>query len=257
VTGALKKENYQSISVKRKKDSDGQSGIKKPPIASTGLFSDLRHFFFNKPAISTLIKFKTPGERERFSKRIMQRTGIEVSRYSVLDLHKIGIMAPVNHVFEELLSWNGDSTCWPNYIAKADRINDQLENIQILLFEKKRLPFGLFSPLFHLTAIRIQKTPAESDYDNARYLLYKCSGGYPIGVFTMFVRSSIPGENEEEQSQLFMAVGFDFYGRKRKSRFNLMNIIWEKTHDRVTANTLNRFKQLCEWRFEKRQIGEG
>ncbi len=257
MTETIRKESHQPNSVKKKRDSDGLSGIKKPPVASTGLFSDLRNFFFNKPAISTLIKFKTPSEREQFSERIMQRTGIEVSRYSVLDLHKIGIVAPVNHVFEELLNWNGDSTCWPNYIARVHRVNDQLENIQILLFGKKRLPFGLFSPLFHLTAIRIQKTPADSDYDNARYLLYKCSGGYPIGVFSMFVRSSIPGENEKELSQLFMAVGFDFYGKKSKSRFNPVNIIWEKIHDRVTTNTLNRFKQLCEWRFEKRQSGEG
>ena len=247
--------DHQPISVKKKKDSDGQSSIKTPPAASTGLFSDIRNFFFNKPAISTLIKFKSSREREQFSERIMQRTGIEVSHYSVLDLHKIGIRAPVHHVFGELLNWNGDSTCWPNYIARVYRVNDQLENIQILLFGKKRLPFGLFSPLFHLTAIRIQKTPADSDYDNARYLLYKCSGGYPIGVFSMFVRSSIPDQNEKDQSQLFMAVGFDFYGRKNKSRFNPLNILWEKIHDRVTTNILNRFKQLCEWRFEKMQSG--
>jgi len=112
-------------------------------------------------------------------------------------------------------------------------------------------PFGLFSPLFRLNAIRIQRIPAPSDYDNARYLLYKCSGGYPIGIFSIYVRSSIANENESGQSQLLMGVGFDFYGRKNRLRFNPVNKIWELVHNRVTSNTLNRLKQLCEWRFEK------
>lgn len=232
-----------------------QPGIYKPPKASKGLFNDIWSFFLSKPKIPTLIKFKSKEEQEQFSRRIMQRIRVEVSQYSVLTLHKIAIDAPVQHVFNELLDWNGDSTCWPNYIAQVYREDGKLEKIKILLFGKKRLPFGIFSPLFYLTAIRIQRIPAESDYDNARYLLYKCSGGYPIGIFSMYVRTSIPEEGEVGQCQLFSGVGFDFYGKKNKFKYGPISILWEIVHNRVTAHTLNRLKQLCEWRFEKIQNG--
>ncbi len=106
-------------------------------------------------------------------------------------------------------------------------------------------------PLFFLNAIQIKKVPDAFDFDNARYLLYKCSGGYPIGIYIMYVRSSIPTMGEVAQSQLIFAVGFNFYGKEdlQKSR-KLVNIIWESFHNRVTSNVLNRVKQLCEWRIE-------
>jgi hypothetical protein len=227
----------------------------KPPVASKGILQDVRHFFLHNPPIPTLIKFDSSEEQESFSKRILQRTGLEVSKYSILNLHKIGIHAPVQHVFNELLDWSGDSTCWPNHIARVHRVDGKLENIQILLFGKK-FPLGILSPLFYMTAIRILRTPTSSDYDNARYLLYECSGGYPIGIFSMFVRSSIPEEQEHGQCQLFMAVGFDFYGRKSKYKRNPINRTWEMVHNRASVNIMNRFKQLCEWRFYKMQTGE-
>lgn len=229
---------------------------KKPPIASKSILGDIRHFFLHKPKTPTLITFESSEAQEAFSKRIMQRTGLEVSKYSILNLHKIGIDAPVQHVFNELLEWSGESTCWPNYIARVHRVNNRLENIQILLFGIKKMPFGFLSPLFSMSAIRIQKIPASSDYDNARYLLYACSGGYPIGIFSMFVRSAIPEENESGQCQLFMAVGFDFYGRKTKFKRNPINFTWELIHNRVSINIMHRFKELCEWRFEKIQNGQ-
>ena len=89
------------------------------------------------------------------------------------------------------------------------------------------------------------------DFDNARYLLYECSGGYPIGIFSIFIRSSVSDMGEEDKSQLFLAVGFNFYGKKdwiKKKR--LLNKIWEFVHDRVTANVLNRLKNLSEWQIE-------
>jgi len=230
-------------------------GSIKPPVASKGILQDVVHFLLHKPSIPTLIKFKTHAEQEAFSKRILQRTGLEVSKYSILNIHKIGIHAPVQHVFNELLDWSGDSTCWPNHIARVHRVNGELENIQILLFGMK-LPFGILSPLFYMNAIRILRTPGSSDYDNARYLLYECSGGYPIGIFSMFVRSSIPEEEEEGQSQLFMAVGFDFYGRKSRYKRNIISRTWEMIHNRASVNIMNRFKQLCEWRFYKMQNGQ-
>jgi hypothetical protein len=71
----------------------------------------------------------------------------------------------------------------------------------------------------------------------------------------MYVRSAIAGQGEIEQSQLFLAVGFNFYGKEHKLGINIVNKIWEKIHNRVTANVLHRFKQLCEWRFQRIQDG--
>ena len=99
------------------------------------------------------------------------------------------------------------------------------------------------------------RLPEVNESDNARYMLYRCSGGYPIGIFTMYVRSSIPSQEETEQSQLFLIVGFNFYGKKKITKMNIFNRAWEAMHDRVTSNILNRIKQLSEWRFEKIQRG--
>lgn len=216
----------------------------------------------HKPLIPTLIEFSSEAEKEDYSHRIMQRIGIDVTKYSVLNIHRIGINVPVQYAFEELLHWDGDSTCWPNHIATVNRLNGRLEHIQIFLLGRKKYPFGFkkgffglkFIPFFSLDAKRFQHLPGLSD-DNARYLLYDSSGGYPIGIFTMYVRSAIPKRMEIEKTQLFLAVGFNFYGKERKPRINLFNKIWEKVHNRVTANVLNRFKQLCEWRFQRIQDG--
>ncbi len=228
---------------------------KHPPSSSKNLLTDIWNFLIHKPESSTHVKLDSYEQREEYTQRVLQRIGMEVSGYSVLNFHKIGIEAPAGAIFEELLNWNGDSTCWPNHVAKVYRIEDQIEELEILLFGIKKFPFGWFSPLFKLNSIRIHRTPVFADTDNARYLLYKCSGGYPIGIFAMYVRSSVPANGESSQSQLFLGVGFDFYGKKKTSKFNIVNYIWAKIHNRVTSNTLNRLKQLCEWRFEKMQGG--
>jgi hypothetical protein len=167
----------------------------------------------------------------------------------VLNIHRIGIQVPVRYVFEELLSWDGDSTCWPNHIATVDRLDGRLEKIQIFLLGIKK-----FKPLFNLNAIKFQHLPGCSD-DNARYLLFDSSGGYPIGIFAMYVRSPIAEHKELEQTQLFFAVGFNFYGKVQRNNISIFNKIWEKIHNRVTANVLNRLKQLSEWRFQRLQDG--
>ena len=164
----------------------------------------------------------------------------------------------MSYVFNELLNWNGDSTCWPNHVAKVERVGEKIEEIRILPFGWSKYPFGIkkdflglnLIPLFYLNSIRIKKTPDEFDFDNARYLLYKSSGGYPIGIFTMYVRSSIAGLGEKAHSQLIFAVSFNFYGKEKQAN-KLVNKAWENTHNRVTANVLNRIKQLSEWRIEK------
>lgn len=220
-----------------------------PPEKSRGIFSDIRFFILHKPVIRTLIHFSSEAEREDYNHQIMQRIGIDVTQYSVLNIHRIGIEAPVRHVFEELLSWDGDSTCWPNHIATVDRLDGRLEQIQIFLLGRKK-----WKPLFSLNAKKFQHLPGISD-DNARYLLFDSIGGYPIGIFAMYVRSSIQEQREVEQTQLFFAVGFDFYGKTRSSNINIVNKVWEKIHNRVTSNILTRFKQLCEWRFQRLQDG--
>ena len=239
-----------------------QSGYKitkHPPSKSYGILSDIRCFFLNKPEISTRIKFHSDEERLVYTRSILQRTGIGVDMYKVLNIHRIGIEVPATFVFEELLKWNGDSSCWPNHIAKVALKDGELEHIQINLFGWPSDPFkrkkgiaGLrLFHLFNLNAIKIQTTPAPFDFDNARYLLYKCSGGYPIGVFSMYVRSSIPERGEKEMTQLFMMVGFNFYGNTTLSKLNIISKTWEAIHNRATTHIMNRLKQLCEWRFEK------
>jgi uncharacterized protein YbjT (DUF2867 family) len=235
-----------------------------PPGKSNGILSDIKNFLLHKPKVPTLIKFNSIAEKEDFSYRILQRLAVKITDYRILNIHKIGVDVPAKYVFEELLKWNGDSTCWPNHIAKVVRRNDQLENLDIYLFgwtkykawiKKLLIKFKLI-PLFKLNAIHFQKIPDPMAADNARYLLYESYGGYPIGVFTMYVRSSIDTQNENEQSQLFLMVGFNFYGKEQWSKRRFINRIWEKVHDRVTSNVLFRIKKLCEWRFDKIQSGQ-
>ncbi len=232
---------------------------KKPPSRTRGLPGDVLQFLLHRPKRPTLIKFDTEEERDNYNQRVTQRIGIDPNRYSVLNIHKIGIEAPVSYVFNELLQWNGDSTCWPNHIARVDLIENDLKRISILPFGWKKYPFRFMKsffglkliPLFLLNAIRIKRMPDAFDFDNARYLLYECSGGYPIGIYVMYVRSSIEDMGETEHSQLIFAVGFNFYGREDWQRHRkLVNKLWEMVHNRVTANVLNRIKQLAEWRIE-------
>lgn len=234
-----------------------------PPKRSKNIWQDIRYFFLHKPEVPTLIKFESKEARIDYSQRIMQRIGYEVDKYSILNVHRIGINVPVKYVFEELLQWDGDSTCWPNHVAHVDRQNGELEHIQIYFLKMRKYPLkfkksflGLkFIPLFNLNALKFLHVPHPSDHDNARYLLYESSGGYPIGIFSMYVRSPIAQLNETEPAQLFLAVGFNFYGMETSSRLKSINWIWEKVHNRVTGNVLNRVKCLAEWKFQNLETG--
>jgi len=235
------------------------SELKQPPRKSRSVLSDIRYFFLSNPKIKTLVKFDRESDRQDYIDRILQRTGIGVDKYRMLNIHRIGVESPASYLFEELLRWNGDSVCWPNHIARVKLIDNNLETIRVSLFGLSRNLLGLrdgifgfhFLQLFNLDAIKIQTIPDPTDNDNARYLLYKCSGGYPIGVFSMYVRSSIPEIGETEMSQLFIVVGFNFYGKEALSKVNVLNKTWEAIHNRVTTNIAHRFKQLSEWRFEE------
>ena len=101
----------------------------------------------------------------------------------------------------------------------------------------------------------MRRVPAESDLDNARYFLWDCKGGYPIGIFSVFARSPIAERGEAEPTQLFFAVGFNPHGRRYLSAVRPVRRTWEAIHNRVTSNVLNRFKRLCEVGFAATQEG--
>lgn len=220
------------------------------PRRSVNTFTDIYHYLIKNPGLSTLVKSSNQDARTEIGSSILQRTGIDVQNFKMLNLHRIGINAPASYIFDELLKWSGDSICWPNHIAKVQLQNNSLEHIKIYLLGINFRLFGFnFFHLFDLSSIKIQHSPSSSDQDNARYLLYECKGGYPIGVFSMYVRSSIPERGEKEMSQLFMMVSFNFYG-KSNARANIFNKVWERIHNRVTSNMIYRFKELCECKFE-------
>lgn len=231
------------------------------PPRDGGLATDIRSFVLRKPPIPTLITFDTEAAREDFSQRIAQRIGIDVAQYAILNIHRIGIEAPVRHVFEELMQWNGRPTYWPTRIVSVERTQGRPGQLQFFLLGKKNSIFGVknglfgldFIPLFLMDVVDVQQRPAESNFDNARYVLYECSGGYPVGICAIYVRSPITDLGETERAQMFFAVGFDFYGKKDWPRRHLVNRIWEGIHNRVAANVLNRFKVECEESFRRIQ----
>jgi len=228
-----------------------------------GLFSDLGTFFLPRPATPTLIEFPTLREREDYGLRIMQRIGVNVSEYAVLNIHRVGIDAPVNYVFEEAQNWGEGLSSWPNWVATLEPVEADPPYIEVRMLGglkrthrfMQRLLGPRFGRLFRLTVRKRQSVPDPTNFDNARYLFFECSGGYPIGVMAVYVRSPIAGLGETEQTQFFMAVGFNFYGRKNWPRIGLINRVWEAVHNRVTGNVLNEFKRACEESCRKRLEG--
>ncbi len=236
-------------------------GPKQPPKPSRTLLNDLRTFMFRRSCAPTKIDFSSQNARQDYSYRIVQRLDLDVTGYSVLNLHHVGVEAPTKYVFEELLDWDRNSSCWPNQIATVERLEGELDHLRIDLFGKSWLATNVarrlgLPPLFELHLLRKQSVSRDLDGDNARYLLYECKGGYPVGILVFYVRSSIGERGEREATQVFIGVGFDFYGQESWPLFHPVNRIWEFVHNRVTSNVLCRFKQLCEWRFERMQEGD-
>lgn len=227
------------------------------PKKSWSLLTDILFFLANRPPVRTLVDIEDEEDRENYNKRILQRIGVTTDKYTVLNIHQIGVNAPPSYVFSEILRWNGDPAAWPRFIATPAQIDSDLETIRILPLGWSKYPFGMKSlfglkiiPLFLLTALRVSQVPDRLAVDNARYLLYRCSGGYPIGFFAIYVRSSIDEITERETSRLFITVGFDFYGRKNFTNRRMFTWLWKTIHNRVTSNVIWRLKRLCEWRFE-------
>lgn len=228
-----------------------------------GVVSDLRRFVFHRPEIETLVEIRTEEERQDSNLRIVQRLPIDVEDYAVLNVHKVGIRTPASFAYEQLLRWTGDSTYWPNRLATVETLDRGREHIRVLFVgavtRAIRHWLGRTAPefgtLFRLNAIKLQHVPPPSEFDNARYLLYRCSGGYPIGVMCLYVRSPIPDLGEVEEAQFFFAVSFNFYGRRSWPGVGLVQSVWEAVHNRVTGNVLTRFKRLCEAEFQDMTSG--
>ena len=229
------------------------------PKQSRSVLSDVRRFVFHRPAIRTLMESKTDAVREDYEHRIRQRLDLSVSEYAIMNIHKIGIAVPGGFVLDELLDGRAVERCWPGHLAKLERIDGNFEHQHVYLLGRKKrflgLKYDLFGlnvvPLFTMKAIKVQRMPDPTDLDSPRYVLYDCSGGYPVGMFCCYVRSSINELGEMDQSQVFMAVVFNFYGKKDWPEKHIVNTAWERIHNRVTSNILNRFKQLCEYKFQE------
>lgn len=251
-------------SLKRRAEDEGDRTIRKPgPVPTGGVLADIWQFFVRRPAIPTLVRHTAPEERADYSRRILERIGIDVTEYHVLNIHRIGVDAPPRFAFEALRRWAVVLTCWPRHFAALERVGGGIERIRVYLLDRRETLFGFpsgflgfdFIPLFQMDLLKLQDAPSPADMDNGRFLLYACRGGYPIGILAIYVRSSIAARGEEEESQVFFVVSFDFYGKKNWPAMRLVKPIWERIHNRVTANILNRFKDLCEARFRKIRSG--
>jgi hypothetical protein len=232
-----------------------------PPL-SKDLFADLYHFLLNPPKFKTYLKFKNPTDQKYYGLRLLHRSNVMVHEYKVINIHKIGINAPGKNIFEELLKWDENSLYWPNNLARIKRIEGTLDRIQIYLFGLEKIlgikPLKIngfrLPQLFRLEKRQINFIPKTTDLENECSLLYDCAGGYPIGIFSLYVRSSKKEHHEEEMSQLFFTVAFDFFGLKKDRHSIFFKSFWEKIHNRVTANVLNRIKLICESKFDSIKV---
>ncbi len=238
----------------------GGSGGMSGAATSSSLVSDLAGFVLHRPEIPTHVAVESDSWREDYTLRIAQRTGVDVSVYSILNIHRIGIDAPVEVVFEEVERWSGVSHCWPDHLATIEEIPGEQDGFRVVVFGHSgitrllRKRFGRRTgTLFRASVAQTRRVPDALDVDNARFFLWNCSGGYPIGIFSIFVRSAIPERGEAEPTQMFFAVGFNPFGRAFLGRIGPARSAWQFVHDRVTSNVLNRFKKLCEDSFRDLQ----
>lgn len=228
-------------------------------VNKTGLFADFCDFVLHRPAVPTFIRYSSRAEREEFEQRILQRIDVSVQRYAILNIHRIVVDAPVSFVFEQFRTWEPRSVWWPNRIAKLEADDRKLNLIRVFFLGRKKHFLGLKAsffglnviPLFEMQVLKVREVPDARDFDNARYMLYRCSGGYPVGIVVVYVRSPIPARGEPDRTHVFFVVGFNFYGKEDWPKQHVINNIWERIHNRVTSNVLNRFKTECEARFAK------
>jgi hypothetical protein len=234
--------------------SGPEAGALPVPVNSTSVLSDIRNFVFHRPEIPTQVAVESDSWREDYTRRIAERTGVDVSVYSILNIHRIGIDATIETVFDEVERWEGGSACWPDYLATIEQTPGEQDGFRVVLFGRSGAMRWLrgrlgpdFGTLFVATVSEARRIPDLQDTENARFFLWNCSGGYPIGVFSIFARSRIADRGEIEPTHLFFAVGFNPYGSWTLGRIGgPLRSAWQFAHDRVTSNVLNRFKRLCE-----------
>jgi hypothetical protein len=228
-------------------------------VSVTGFIADARDFMLRRPASPTLVSQASPEEREDLAQRILQRIDFSVAHYAILNVHRIGVDAPGSFVFEQFRTWGPESSWWPNHIARLEAADPDLEHLRVFFLGRKQHLIGLklpllglnVIPLFDMNLLKMVPVPDACEPDNARYMVYRCGGGYPVGILAIYIRSAIPSRQESGQTHVFFAVGFNFYGRADWPRKHLINSIWEAIHNRVTGNVLNRFKVECEARFAR------
>jgi len=224
-----------------------------------GILQDVRNFMLRTPQTATRVRYDSRAEREDYSSRILQRLDVDVDDFAILNIHRIGIAAPVAFVFQQLATWGPRSKWWPNRLARLEAADRDLRHIRVYFLGRKKhfagLKWPLFGlnviPLFEMRAMDIRSVPGVLDFDNARYMLYRCSGGYPVGVVVAYARSPIAARGEPDETQFFFAVGFNFYGKRDWPAAHPVNFVWERIHNRVSANMLNCFKTECEARFRR------
>lgn len=225
------------------------------------LLDDVRDFVARRPAIPTHVRAASPEQRDDFARRILERVEIPVAHYAILNIHRIGVDAPVPFVFEQFRTWEPRSVWWPNRIARLAAADRELRDIRVYFLGRRKpflglkIPFfGLnVVPLFSMQVLNVRDGPATGGIEPPRYTVYRCGGGYPVGVVIVYVRPPFPDSREREPSQVFFVVGFNFYGREDWPRRHLVNAVWERIHNRVTGNVLNRFKLECEARLARAQ----
>lgn len=228
-------------------------------MARRNLLDDVRDFVVHRPAIPTFVPASSPEQREDFARRVLERVEVPVAQYAILNIHRIGVEAPVPFVFEQFRTWEPRSVWWPNRIAALEAADRELRDIRVYFLGRRKPLLGLKTalfglnvvPLFSMQVLKVRDDPGDRNVDAARYTVYRCGGGYPVGVVIVYVRPPIPGREDRAPSQVFFVVGFNFYGREDWPRRHLVNSVWEGIHNRVTGNVLNRFKIECEARLAR------
>lgn len=187
------------------------------PPQSESVLSDIARFLLRRPQHEALIRFDTPAKRKEFSQRVTQRLDISIEPYAARNIHKTGIDGPGGYSFEELLGWNRDSVFRSNRLACVTHLEGTRDHVRIHVFGLEKLfAFGKdgsggirLPALFGMDKVRVNRTPQTADVDNARSRFYECTGGYPIGKFLMYARSSIAEQQDEDAGQFSFMVAFN------------------------------------------------
>jgi hypothetical protein len=95
---------------------------------------DLLTYFVQRPPVPTLVRFSNPVQRDDYLARIRQRVGLGVERFAILNVHRIGIDAPLMLVWQKSLEWGPDSTYWPMRIAPMERPDGSNHWLEVYLF---------------------------------------------------------------------------------------------------------------------------